>query len=82
MKSNDKISVPANFKNAWNEKRARRGKTARDQKSGATQRRLQNLAMRGEWSREKGTAITFPKNVLMGNGNSSNRRPERSPKAA
>ncbi len=71
-------------------RRVRTGKTDRDRKSGAFTRRENNRQARGDYTRwcksteskvcTTGQAINrFPAQCNSGNGNSSNRRPERRP---
>lgn len=61
-------------------RRIRHGKTAKDHRSGAYARRLANMADKNAWHNDnKATAGKFPEQCLKGNGNSSNRRPERRP---
>ena len=80
MRTNENISITQSFKNPHNAKRVRIGKTAKDLRSGSHQRRFNNLEARAAWSRDtKAKAEHFPAQVMQGNGNSSNRRPERRP---
>ncbi len=61
-------------------RRIRHGKTDKDRRSGATARRLSNMADKAEWHNDKKKpASAFPAQCLRGNGNSSSRRPERRP---
>lgn len=73
------ISVPKDFKNAWNAKRYRAGKTACDAKGGYQARRRAAQAVRVEWQQEKNPNKFNLEHAATcnGNGNSSNRRPER-----
>lgn len=61
--------------NQFDEKRIRRGKTARDRNSGAHARNAANRAQRGEWSRDGGVSprctTEFPHWTCRGRTNSS-----------
>lgn len=60
IRSATAISLPANFKNAWNAKRVRNGKTTKDHASGSHASRFANRAARVAWQQDKGGRSAFP----------------------